>query len=993
MPRLPAQPHEWIDRSRRLTFRFEGETYHGYAGDVISTALWACGVRMLGRSFKYHRPRGIYSLAGHDANVMFEDDRRTNIRGDLVQLEEGMDLRAVNTWGGLAEDRLRWVERFSAMMPVGFYYKAFHTPRWAFPFHERQIRKVAGLGAIKPQEMSPAKRKDYAFCELLVIGGGPAGMAAAVAAAEQGVRVLLVDENARLGGSLAWQWASDPEALTAGRELIAQVEAHENIAVRLAAQVAGCYADHWVAVVDDERLTKLRARTVLAATGCIEQPAVFGNNDLPGVMLGSAAQRLIHQYAVKPCDRCVVLAGNSDAYRLALDLHDKGVVVAAIVDLRGSGEESPLGIEVRRKGIPIQEHATIYEAIAAGGKQSVLGASVCPLTRDGLPDTGRLQRIDCDGIAMSVGWTPTAGSLYQAGGRFRYVEAVEQLVPVDLPPTVFAAGRVRGVYALADQLADGRRAGLAAARQLGKYSGPLPDALESDAVPRSHPAPFVAHPKHKNFVDLDEDLHLADLVNAHQEGYDNIELLKRYTTLGMGPSQGKLANMNGVRVLAQLNGKSINETGTTTARPFHRPVSLAHLAGRRFHPQRRTPLHEWHAQEGAQFMDAGNWLRPEYYVASAETSDRAANGNGTASNGTASHDGASRNRAACILGEATHVRQAAGLIDVSTLGKFEIRGPDAARFLERIYTGRFAKQPAGKLRYALACDETGVIIDDGIVARLSEEHFYVTATTSGAAALFREMQRWAIVLGDDVALINATTQFAAMNLAGPLSREILQPLTDLDLSPEAFPYLGVRQGSVAGVPARLLRVGFVGELGYEIHVPTNYAAGVWRAIADSDPRVRPFGVEAQRLLRLEKGHFIVGQDTDALTNVYEAGAAWAIGKDKPFFVGQRSLQIMADRPLQRRLIGFRLPAEFAGPYPLENHLVIEDGQIAGRVTSFARHSTLGYALGMAMVEPRLATPGTHLTIRVAGKKQIRGEVVGMPFYDPHDLRQRELALT
>lgn len=952
MSRLPPRAGEWIDRSRPVSFRFEGVAYQGFHGDTLSSALWANGVRLLGRSFKYHRPRGVYSLAGWDANIMVEDGTRTNLRGDTLALRDGLDVRAVNTVGGLARDRLRFTEWFSSFLPVGFYYKAFHTPRRLFPFYEGQMRKVAGLGRINPHSRAEKTPKQYDHCELLVVGAGPAGLSAALAAAEQGVQVLLIDEQPHPGGSLHWQHPTGREQL---KELLDRARTLPNLEIRCGTQAGGCYADLWLALFDEHKLTKLRARAMIVATGGIEQPAVFQNNDLPGVLLGSGAQRLIHQYAVKPCESCVVLAGNADAYAVSLDLHRAGVQVAAVVELRAEGEPGELGQLVRAAGIAVHPASSV-EAIPGRGKCGITGVVVQPHNRT----------IPCDGVIVSVGWTPAASLLYQAGVRFRYTQHVEQFVPQALPKNVFAAGRVNGVFALSDQLADGRRAGLAAAQALGRYAAALPTAPLHEAAPPSHPYPIFEHSKKKNFVDLDEDLHLADLVNAHQEGYDNIELLKRYTTVGMGPTQGKLANMNAVRVLAKLTGKTIDETGSTTSRPFQQPVSLALLAGHRFHPQRQTPMHTWHAQAGAVFTHVGAWLRPEFYPDSG------------------------RSRGDAILAEAHNVRSNVGLIDIGTLGKIEVNGPDAAAFLERIYTSRFAKLAPGRLAYAVACDESGVVIEDGLVARLADDRFYVTATTTGVGPFFQEMQRWAIVWKSDVVLVNATGHWSAMNLAGPRAREVLASLTDIDLSPTAFPYLTIREGMVKGVRARVMRVGFVGELGYEIHVPAGAAAAVWSALMEAGRAlgIRPFGVEAQRLLRLEKGHLIIGQDTDALTNPYEVGLEWALGKNKPFFVGQRSLAIVKQQPLTRRLSGIAFPVGYSGPLPEECHLLFEGEEMVGRVTSIAPRSTLNRPLGLAFVRPDLAEPGRRVTIRGGHGQRIVAEVTSLPFYDPNNARQQ-----
>ncbi len=964
--RLPERDGEWIDRSQSVRFRFEGKTHEGFAGDVLSSALWANGVRLLGRSFKYHRPRGIYSLAGHDISSMVEDAQRTNLRGDLLPIEPNLDVRAVNTAGSLERDWLRITDHFGRFMPVGFYYKAFHTPRRLFPLYENRIRKIAGLGRVNPKGHLPPSPKDYAFCDFVVVGGGPAGLAGAIAAAEQGLKVLLVEEHPHLGGSLLWQHAGDEAAREQLKDLLSRADALENLTIRCGTQVAGWYADHWLALVDAERLTKLRAMCTLVATGCFEQPAVFGNNDLPGVMLSSAARRLIYLYRVRPFERAVVLTGNREGYGVALDLLQAGVHVVAVVDLRANGEMSDLAESVAAAGIEIFKHHAVYEAVASRDKTSVAGAILCPLNEQGAPESIGRVKLSCDGIVMSVGWTPASGIAYQAGLRFEYDERVEQLIPESESDRVFVAGRAAGVFDLESQMEDGRRAGLAAVAACGRFEGDIPERPVHTGPPPSHPYPIMPHPGKKNFVDLDEDLHLADFKNAHQEGFDNIELIKRFTTVGMGPTQGKLSNFNAIRILARLNDATINETGSTVSRPFHQPVSMAKLSGRRFHPMRHTPLHAQHLALSANMIHAGSWLRPEYYKIDDSS------------------------RADCILSEAENVRSGVGVIDLSTLGKLHFCGPDAARFLEQIYTGTFSEQRVGRLRYALGCDEQGIIIEDGVVARLSEHHFYVTATSSGAAGFYRDLQRWALLFEMDVTLVNETGHLAAINLAGPKAREVLRSLSDFALDDDAFPYLAVRQGHVAGAEALLMRIGFVGELGYEIHIPAGTATHVWQKLLEAgrELEIRPFGVEAQRLLRLEKGHLIVGQDTDALTHPYEADLGWAIKAKKPFFIGSRSLQILAARPLARQLVGLALPQSSKVPLPEECHLIIEDGEIAGRITSVAHRTTLGQPIAMAFVTPEMASPGREVTIRVAGGKLLVATVVPMPFYDPENTRQK-----
>jgi sarcosine oxidase, subunit alpha len=961
--RLPPQPNEWIDRTRPLRFKFEGREYTGFVGDTISSALAANGLRLLGRSFKYHRPRGIYSLANHDVNVLVEDGKHTNIRGDVTPLWYGADLRAVNTFGGLAGDRLKIVDWFSKFLPVGFYYKAFHSPR-LFPFYERRMRNIAGLGAVNAnweREHFPAV---YDFCDVLVIGAGLAGMAAAIAAAKLGLKVVLVDEQPRAGGSLNYQW-SDAPAAHFRKSLISNAA---KVDVRCSTVAAGYYADHWVALVDQQRLTKMRARSVVLATGAAEQPAVFANNDLPGVMLATAAQRLIHQFAVKPFNRGLVLTANDYGYRGALDLQAAGVKVAAVVDLRQESQGSAAASSLEQSGIPVHFGHAVTEALPSGGKRGIRGVRLYPLEANGQPKHSGAMDIPCDGIAMSVGFAPVDSLFYQGGGRMGWSEDLQQFVPKTTPAGLFAAGRANGVYGFEQEAADGRRAGLAAVAFLGKQAeGTIPEPDFPKSSP-THPYPIFPHPTAKSFVDLDEDVHYKDLVNAAQEGFDQVELMKRYSTFGMGTSQGKLANINAIRILAHIKGQTVPQTGVTKARPFYHPVSLGHLAGRGFHPHRRTPMEGRHEALGAVFMNAGDWKRPAYYSRPSTTAAQA------------------------IAEEVTAVRTAAGMIDVGTLGKLEINGPDAGEFIERIYTGRFAKMKPLTARYGLMCDESGVIIDDGLVARLADDRFYVTTTTSAAGAVYREMQRWAQIWGLQVVLASATGSRGGINLAGPKAKEILTGLCNFDLSSAAFPYMAVREGTIAGAPARFLRVGFVGEWGCEIHVPAYSALHVWNAIeaAGLPHGIRPFGVEAQRILRLEKAHIIVSQDTDGLTNPYEANMAWAVKDDKPFFIGQRSLQIIRPRPLKRILAGFTLPKETeAAKMPKECHLIVENKEIVGRVTSITRSPTLNQVIGLAFVAPDRSQAGTQFQIRLDDGSLVTATIVETPFYDPKAERQEK----
>lgn len=957
MYRLPPIDGEWIDRTKVLGFTFEGRRLEGFSGDTITSALAANGVMTVGRSFKYHRRRGIYTYANHDVNAVFQIGDVPNVRGDVTALTDNAVVSAVNTIGGLANDRGRFIERLARFLPVGFYYKAFHSQR-LFPTWERLFRRVSGLGVVDFSSQRQSTPKRYAFCDVLVIGAGPSGLSAALAAADAGARVMLVDENSCAGGSGVWNLMGDRERLAVTQELIVKAHQHPNVEVILDAYAAGYYADHWVAVIEPQRMSKVRAKAVVLATGAIDLPAVFRNNDVPGVMMATAAQRLLYRHAIAAGRNVAVLTSNDDGYAAAIDLLAHNVRVTRLIDTRVAAKEPPLSERLARRGITI--HRGYNVTSASSDRSGAIARAVMRPISSTVVDGSNQVEFECDCLLMSAGATPALQLLLQAGGRVQFDERTQQHVPLECPAGTFVAGRANGIYGLDAKLLDGAHAGRSAAAYV---RGEEADSFAPAREQRYAPPPIAAHAGGKDFIDLDEDLQVNDLLNAAQEGFDSIELLKRYSTVGMGPSQGKHSNINAARVLAQHRGESLNQIGLTTARPMYHPVPLKHLAGRGFTPERRTPIEHFHERLGAKWMQAGQWRRPEYYMR------------------------ASQSREESIASEVTHVRAGVGLIDVGTLGKIEIYGPEAGVFLDRAYAGQFSTMKVGTTRYALMLDEAGTIVDDGVVARLAQNAFYFTTTTGNAPTLYRELLRLNALWGSDCALVNVTGHRAAFNLAGPQSRAVLSAITDIDLSPQAFPYLQVREGTVGEAPARVLRVGFVGELGYEIHVPFSYAAHVWQRLFDAGRAydLQPFGVEAQRVLRLEKGHFIVGHDTDGLTNPFEARADWAIKMEKPFFVGQRSLRILQARGPRQLLCGLCVEDERA--HVKECHLIIEKGSIAGRVTSVARSQACNGTIALAMLAPHLAQSGQQLRIRLTDGTYVSAYVVPTPFYDAKNARQ------
>jgi sarcosine oxidase subunit alpha len=951
-----------IDRERPLLFQFDGQACQGFAGDTIASALLGNGRWLLSRSFKYHRPRGPLSMAGQDANTLVQLPEEPNVLADLEPAREGQVVEGQNFNGSLEHDRDAYLGKFSRFMPVGFYYRSFYKPKGMWKVWEPLIRKKAGLGVLdlgfKPQYYDKA----YLFVDVAVIGGGPAGLRAALDAANAGAKVLLIEQQPVLGGSLSYARfdIAGTRAASLRQELLAAIEDHPNIQVLLDATCNGWFTDNYLPVIQHKRLYKVRASRCLVAAGSFDQPVVFRNNDLPGVMLTSAAQRLMKLYAVKPGQRAVILTGHDDGYLAALDLQEQGVAVAAVVDMRAAPADAALAAELKRRDIPVHLGSTVYEALHETGMRHVSGVDIRPITGQGKVGAHGL-RLVCDLLCMSAGYMPVYQLLCQAGGKLAYDVNRDEFTLSNLPAGLNIAGSVNGRHALANVLADATRGAAEAVAALGLQAPSQP--VFSAEAKVNFPWPIFPHPKGKDFVDFDEDLQVRDIVNATRSGYRDIQLVKRFSTVGMGPSQGRHSALPTARLVAHATGRSISETGVTTARPPFQAEKLAHVAGRAFDPYRQTPMHRRHLQAGAKMMPAGIWQRPAYY-------------------------GKPEERERCMQEEARHVREKVGLIDVSTLGGLDVRGADAAELLERIYTFGFAKLPVGRTRYALMTNEQGVVIDDGVCARLGEQHFYVTATTSGVERIYQQMLKWNAQWRLDVDITNVTAALAAVNLAGPLSRQVLAKVCgDVDLSAEAFPYLGVRQGKVAGIPARILRVGFVGELGYEVHVPARHAERLWDELmqAGAGLGIRPFGVETQRLLRLEKGHVIISQDTDGMTHPAEIDMQWAIGRKKPFFVGKRSIEILEAQPLKRKLVGFTLPQ--GSPQPLEGHLVLDGPDITGNVTSCEYSVTLGQIIGLAYAGAHQATPGMHIPIRVEGGAMVHAKVVQLPFHDPDNLRQ------
>ncbi len=957
--RLAAPFGSLIDRGTSVNFSFEGRTYEGFAGDTIASALAANDVWLISRSFKYHRPRGVLTMSGDDGNTLVQVGSEPNVLADTLPIKDGLNVLGQHYTGSLVADRDRWIERFSAFLPVGFYYRALFKPKGIWNFWEKFVRAKAGLGRVDTATQHGYYDKSYAFADVAVIGGGVAGMAAALEAAKADVEVVLVERQPRLGGSLNYtridvEGGSGPALV---QDLVEQLREAKNVTIMTEATCTGWFTDNFLPIVAGNRMIKLRAGQVIVATGAIEQPAVFRNNDLPGIMLGSAVQRLIKLYGVKPGKRAVVACYSGTGYGVALDLLDAGVEVAAVVDISATPTDNPRRQAVVNRQIEILQGYGLREAVARSDGAHIASVVAAPIAGDGqLADTRRT--IECDLLCMSTGWSPAASLVAHAAGDVSYAEHSGSFLVRAVAENMQVAGAVNGEWIVDAAIEQGRQAGAAASGQ----------SAEPVAVPRARddrpPQPWTIfpHEKGKDFVDFDEDLTVADMQHTVADGFGDIELVKRFSTVVMGPSQGRVSALSALRLVQRHANRPLEGARATTNRPPLTPEKFGHLCGRGFEPVRLTAMHDRHLEAGAEMMVAGAWLRPAYY-------------------------GPDRERA--LHNEVMCVRDNVGLIDVSTLGGLDVRGPDAAEFLDRVYTLSYASQQVGRARYVLMCDQSGAISDDGVACRFAKDNFYVTATTGGSDAVYRTMLFWNAQWRLEVDITNLTGGLAAMNIAGPRSREVMAKICeDVDLSAEAFPYMGVRMARVAGMPARLLRVGFVGELGYEIHAPASMGEALWDALMDAGAEVsmKPFGVEAQRILRLEKGHIIITQDTDGLTHPHEAEMAWAISRRKPFFFGRRAIAAQMKRGLTRKLVGFTL-SEPDGLLPMESHLVVRNGEITGRVTSIVRSPTLNRPIGLAFVAPDQSEPGQSFSIKGPGGQMIEAHVAPIPFYDPENTRQ------
>ena len=966
--RLPPRPSHVTSPSRRVSFTFEGKPIEGVEGDTVASALYASGVRIFTRSFKYHRPRGLLCVSGSCPNCLMNIDGVPNVRTCTEPLREGTSVRHQNAWPSLKHDFLSIVDRLDKFLPVGFYYKTFIRPRFMWRIVSPWIRRFAGLGKLDPDNPS-ANHYEHVHqrTDIAIVGGGPAGLSAAAEAGRAGLRVTLIDDQPTLGGRLRAESHAynhlPPGQLQArtgyeiAEELAGALNDLPNVRILTNATAFGLYEDNLLGILQDKSVIKLRADSIIVATGAKQIPYIFRNNDLPGIMLGGGIQRLMNLYGIKPGARAVVVTDDETGYDLAEEMLEAGVQVAALVDRRPVSRTEPYGaMSLSQSGVATY---LAHHVVRAHGTRHVRGLTVAHNT------TGKKTRISCDLVCIAGPHQPESALLQQAGCRMAYDSALGETVPADLPQGVYAAGDVTGIHDLWPIILQGRVAGQEAA---GRVAGQLPrmrsdlarqtqyyrqGAIDSDV--RGRMPVTESKGLKKSFACLCEDVTAKDVSDAVTEGYGDIELLKRYSTFAMGPCQGRMCQANVRALCSSESGQPMDEVLPTTSRPPARPITLGALAGPEHMPVRLTPMHYLHLELGAEMGDVGQWKRPHHYTTIEE--------------------------------ECRAVRERVGIIDVSTLGKLDIQGTDAPKLLDRVYTNTHSNLPIGRTRYGVVCSDSGIIMDDGTVSRIGPDRFYIT-TGTGNTDLMEEWFKWWAASGSGcVHITNVTAAYAAVNVAGPRARDLLRKLTDTDLTPDSFTYMTHREAIVAGVPVRMIRVGFVGETGWELHCPADYGEHLWTAVMEAGHEfgISPFGVESQRVLRLEKKHIIPAQDTDAASNPLESDMAWVARMQKDDFIGKQGLCAVQERGLRNSLVGFVMSD---GVVPRDGDPVVANGQPIGRVTSSRYSHALGKAIGLAWVPVSMAEEDTEIGVLVNGKP-VPGRVVSQPFYDPDGGRLRE----
>ncbi|MBN2742011.1 MAG: sarcosine oxidase subunit alpha family protein [Rhodobacteraceae bacterium] len=971
-----------IDRAKRLNFTFNGKPMQGYEGDTLASALLGAGQVMVGRSFKYHRPRGIIAsgveepnaLVGLGRNARFEPDQRTT----TTELFEGAETRSQNHWPSLEYDIGEINDSFYKFLPAGFYYKTFMAPQAAWKhLFEPIIRKSAGLGAV-PKEADPDRYEQaYAHCDVLVVGGGVAGLAAALREGRAGKRVWLIEQSAHWGGRTPVDGGQIDgfEACDWIKATLQELETMENVTLRTRLMAAGQHDHGYViglesvgdtrpgADIPRHRLWRIRAGRTITATGAIERPLAFAGNDVPGVMLASAVRDYVVNWAVSPGDRTVIVTNNDDAYRTALALLDAGLSVPAIVDAR-EATHGALPQEVKARGVRVLEGRGVARVL---GRKQVKGVEICAQAGEG----GAIETIECDCVAMSGGWSPVVHLWSHCGGKLIWDAAQAMFRPDPARPPLGADGTAM-VQVVGAANGDLSLAAAMGSAGLGACSSDEAPMMPVWQMPAGAPPAL----RFKSFLDFQNDVKVSDVQLAAREGYESVEHTKRYTTLGMATDQGKLSNINGLAVLSDALGQPIPATGTTTFRPPYTPISLGAIAGEAkgalFQPLRRTPVQSWHEAQNAHWEPVGQWRRPYCYPQTGESHREAVNR------------------------EITNTRANVGLLDASTLGKIVVKGPDAGRFLDMLYTNMMSTLPVGKCRYGLMCNENGFLMDDGVVARLSEDSWLCHTTSGGADHIHGWMEDWLQCEWWDwkVYTANLTEQFAQIAVVGPKARQLLEKLGGMDVSKETLPFMQWLEGSLGGFDARICRISFSGELSYEIAVPASQGLALWKKLVTEgkDLGVMPYGTEALHVMRAEKGFIMIGDETDGTVIPQDLGLNWAISKKKTDYLGKRAQQRphMTD-PNRWKLVGLETLDGSVIPdgshAPADGYNANGQRNTQGRVTSTYYSPTIGKGIAMGLVLNGPDRMGEVIEFTGEGEAMIKARITDPVFFDKDGEKQ------
>ena len=967
-----------IDASKPLNFTFDGKSYQGVQGDTLASGLLANGVHLMGRSFKYHRPRGVVGVGSEEPNALVTFNRgqgrvTPNMRATALELFEGLSAESQNRSPNLKFDVGAFNNVFSLFFPAGFYNKTFMWPKSFWDkVYEPFIRNMAGLGPAPTEDDPDNYASTYGHCETLIIGAGPAGIAAALAASKKDERVILVDEQGELGGSLLSTPNVEIDGANAMDWLAKSLKAlatAENVTLMPRTTAIGYWHDNFVALSERltdhlpnvaigparEKLHRIRAGKVIIAQGGIERPLVFNGNDRPGVMLASAAQTYLNKYGVAVGNEVAVFTSHDEAYQAAFDLADANIRIPAIIDLRDTIRDD-LIMSCKQRGIEVILGSSVSKT---NGKLRIKSLEIYT------PSSGAKSSLTCDALIMSGGWTPSLHLWSHSKGGIKWDDNLAAYVPDVANENALCVGACKGEFGLAVALTAGNKA--AGGRK--KYTTNETEfgtGLVLNELPN-----YIETSKQKAFVDFQNDVTEKDIKLAVQEGFKSIEHVKRYTTNGMATDQGKTSNLNALEIASKAVGKPIEKVGLTTFRPPYTPTTFGTFIGYRdkelFDPTRKTPIDGWAEANGAAFEPVGHWRRAWYFPQSGEDMHQA------------------------VARECKATRDSLGIFDASTLGKIEVVGPDATRFMNLMYSTSWTSLKPGGCRYGLMLREDGYIYDDGVVARMADDRYHVTTTSGGAPRVYRHMEDYLQTEFPhlDVWLTSTTEQWAVIAINGPNARKLIEPFVEgIDLSPEAFQHMAVREGTICGVPTRLFRVSFTGELGFEINVPSHYGRAVWEALFEAGQQydICPYGTETMHVLRAEKGFIIVGQDTDGTVTPHDAGMSWAVAKKKKDFVGMRSLK-RSDLVKERRKHLVGLLTEDPKKVLVEGaQIVIDPNQpkpmdMLGHVTSSYWSESLGHSVAMALVRDGFNMEGQDICVPMPDG-DITAKIVKPVFYDP-----------